>query len=61
MLHAAWYLARFYKMSYVEGVERKLKVENTDNIVDLRHLSLMSEESKVHLNYNVDSNSKYLN
>ena len=58
MLHAAWYLARFYKMSYVEGVERN---KNNHNIVDLRHLSLMSKESKVHSNYNVDSNSKYLN
>ena len=42
-------------MSYVEGVERN---KNTHNIVDLRHLSLMSKESKVHLNYNVDSNSR---
>ena len=58
MLHAAWYLARFYKMSYVERVERN---KNTHNIVDLRHLSLMSKESKVHSIYNVDSNSKYLN
>ena len=58
MLHAAWYLARFYKMSYVEGVERN---KNTHNIVDLRHSSLMSKESKVHSIYNVDSNSKYLN
>ena len=45
-------------MSYVEGVERN---KNTHNIVDLRHLSLMLKESKVHSNYNVDSNSKYLN
>ena len=45
-------------MSYVEGVERNKK---THNIVDLRHLSLMSKESKVHSIYNVDSNSKYLN
>ena len=58
MLHPAWYLARFYKMSYVEGVKRN---KNTNNIVDLRHLSLMSKESKVHSIYNVDSNSKYLN
>ena len=57
MLHAAWYLARFYKM-YVEGVERNKK---THNIVDLRHLSLMSKESKVHSIYNVDSYSKYSN
>ena len=45
-------------MSYVGGVERNKK---TDNIVDLRHLSLMSKELKVHSIYNVDSNSKYLN
>ena len=45
-------------MSYVEGGERN---KNTHNIVDLRHLSLMSKESKVHSIYNVDSNSKYLN
>ena len=57
-LHAAWYLARFYKMSYVERVERN---KNTNNIVDLRHLFPMSKESKVHSIYNVDSNSKYLN
>ena len=48
-LHAAWYLARFYKMSYVKGVERN---KNTHNIVDLRHLSLMLKESKVHSIYN---------
>ena len=45
-------------MSYVEGVERNKK---THNIVDLRHLSLMLKESKVHSIYNVDSNSKYSN
>ena len=32
-----------------------------NNTVDLRHLSVMSKESKVHSIYNVDSNSKYLN
>ena len=57
-VHAAWYVARFYEMSYVKGVERN---KNNDNTVDLRHLSLMSKESKVHLIYNVDSNSKYSN
>ena len=57
-LHAAWYLARLYKISYVERVERN---KNGHNTVDLRHLSLMSEESKVHSIYNVDSNSKYSN
>ena len=54
----AWYVARFYKISYVEGVKRN---KNSHNTVDLRHLSLMSKESKVHSIYNVDSNSKYLN
>ena len=58
MMHAAWYLARFYKMSYVEGVERN---KNSHDTVDLRHLSLMSKELKVHLICSVDSNSKYLN
>ena len=57
-LHAAWYVARLYKISYVEGVERN---KNSYNTVDLRHLSLMSKESKVHSIYNVDSNSKYSN
>ena len=46
------------KYPYVEGVERN---KNSHNTVDLRHLSLMSKESKGHLIYNVDSNSKYLN
>ena len=58
MLHAAWYVARLYKISYVEGVKRN---KNSHNTVDLRHLSLMSKESKVHSIYNVDSNSKYSN
>ena len=43
---------------YVEGVERN---KNSHNTVDLRHLSLMSKESKSHSIYNVDSNSKYSN
>ena len=58
MLHAAWYDARFYEISYVKGVERN---KNSHNTVNLRYLSLMSKESKVHLIYNVDSNSKYSN
>ena len=58
MLHAASYVARLYEISYVELVERN---KNSHNTVDLRHLSLMSKESKVHLIYNVDSNSKYSN
>ena len=57
-LHAAWYVARFYGISYVRGVQRN---KNSHNTVDLRHLSLMSKEPKVHLIYNVDSNSKYSN
>ena len=55
MLHAAWYLARLYEISYVKGVKRN---KNSHNMVDLRHLSLMSKESKVHSIYNVDFNSK---
>ena len=37
------------------------EIKNSHNTVDLRYLSLMSKESKVHLIYNVDTNSKYLN
>ena len=51
-LHAAW----LYEISYVEGVKRN---KNSHNTVDLRHLFLMSKESKVHSIYNVDPNSKY--
>ena len=58
MLDAAWYVARLYKISYIEGVKRN---KNSHNTVDLRHLSLMSKESKVHSIYNVDSNSKFSN
>ena len=58
MLHAAWYVARLYEICYVEGVKRN---KNSHNTVDLRHLSVMSKESKVHSIYNVDSNSKYSN
>ena len=58
MLYAAWYVARFYEISYVEGVKRN---KNSHNTEDLRHLSLMSKELKVHSIYNVDSNSKYSN
>ena len=57
-LHAAWYLASFYEISYVEGVKRN---KNSHDTVGLRHLSLMSKESKVNLIYNVDPNSKYSN
>ena len=58
MLHAAWDVARFYEISYVIGVERN---KNSHNTVDLKHLSLMLKELKVHSIYNVDSNSKYSN
>ena len=60
-LHAAWYVARLYEISYVAYVKRVERNKNSHNTVDLRHLSLMSKESKVHLIYNVDSNSKYSN
>ena len=55
MLHAAWYLARLYEISYVEGVKRN---KNSTNTVDLRHSFLMLKELKVHSIYNVDSNSR---
>ena len=55
MLHAAWYVARLYEISYVERVERN---KNSHNTVDL---SLMLKESKGHSIYNVHSNSKYSN
>ena len=42
-------------------MSKESKEIKTHNIVDLRHLSLMSKESKVHSIYNVDSNSKYSN
>ena len=58
-LHACCMLfARLYEISYVKGVERN---KNSHNTVDLRHLSLMLKESKVHSIYNVDFNSKYSN
>ena len=56
MLHGMLQGCTKYPMSK-ESKENK----NSHNTVDLRHLSLMSKESKVHLIYNVDSNSKYLN
>ena len=45
MLHAAWYLARLYEICYIKGVKRN---KNSHNTVDLRHLSLILKESKVH-------------
>ena len=54
-LHAAWYVARLYEISYVEGVERN---KNSHNTVDLRHLSLMSKELKVKVfEFNLQCNS----
>ena len=58
MLHAACNVARLYKISHVEGVERN---KNRHNRLDLRHLFLISKELKVNLIYIVDSNTKYLN
>ena len=45
---AACNVARLYKISYVKGVKRNELLHNT---LDLRYLSLMSKESKVHLIY----------
>ena len=58
MLHAACNVAMLYKISYVKGSE---EIKNTHNTLDLRHLSVMSKESKTFLIYNVDSSTKYLN
>ena len=58
MLHVACNVAKLYEISYVKGVERN---KNTHNTLDLRHLSLMAKESKVHSIYNVDSDTKSLN
>ena len=59
-LHAACCMVccKVVQIPYVKGVERN---KNSHNTVDLRHLSLMSKESKGHSIYNVDSNSKYSN
>ena len=51
-VHAACNVARFYEISYVEGVKRN---KNTHNTLDLRHLCLMSMYI-----YNVDSNMNYI-
>ena len=40
---------------------RSERNKNSHNTVDLRHLSLVLKELKVHSIYNVDSNSKYSN
>ena len=56
MLHAMLQGCKEYPMS------NKLKeIKNCHNTVDLRHLSLISKESKVHSIYNLDSNMKSLN
>ena len=68
-VHAACNVTRLYEISYVKGVKKN---KNTHNTEDLRHLSLMSKESKVHsidivlqlyfhLIYNVVSNTKSSN
>ena len=56
MLHAMLQGCTKYPMS-----KESKEIKNSHNAVDLRHLSLMLKESKVHSIYNVDSNSKYLN
>ena len=56
MLHAMLQGCTKYPMS------KELKeIKNSHNTVDLKHLSLMSKESKVHLIYNVHSNMKTSN
>ena len=56
MLHAMLQGHTKYPMS-----KESEEIRNSHNTVDLRHLSLMLKESKVHSIYNVDSNSKYSN
>ena len=56
MLHGMLQGCTKYPMSKEKEINK-----NIHNTVDLRHLSLMSKESKVHSIYNVDSNSKYSN
>ena len=57
-VHAACNVARLYEISHVKEIKRN---KNKHNRLDLRHLFLMSKESKVHMIYIVDSNTKYLN
>ena len=56
MLHAMLQGCMKYPMS-----KESKEIKNSHNTVDLRHLFLMSKESKVLLLYNVYSNSKYSN
>ena len=56
MLHAILQGCMKYPMS-----KESKEIKNSHNTVDLRHLSLISEESKVHLIYNVVSNMKSSN
>ena len=56
MLHAILQGRTKYPM-----LKESKEIENSHNIVNLRHLSLLSKESKVHSIYNVDSNMKSLN
>ena len=56
MLHGMLQGSTKYPMS-----KESKEIKNSHNTVDLRHLSLMSKESKGHSIYNVDSNSKYSN
>ena len=56
MVHAMLQGCTKYPMS------KELKeIKNSHNTVDLRHLSLMSKELKVHSIYNVHSNTKTSN
>ena len=56
MLHGMLQGCTKYPMS-----KESKEIKNSHNTVDLRHLSLMSKELKVHSIYNVDCNSKHSN
>ena len=58
MLHAACNVARLYEISYVKGVECPFDIHCVTAVF---LMLLMSRESKVHLIYNVASNTKSLN
>ena len=57
-VHAACNVTRLCEISHVTGFERN---KNRHNRSDVRHLFLMSKESKVHSIYTVDPNTKSLN
>ena len=56
MLHAMLQGCTKYPM-----LKELKEIKNSHNTVDLRHLSLMLKESKVHLIYNVHCNTKTSN